>query len=396
VTIDDSNSEQPGGLDDALAEVGELEAQVEEGAAAAELAILAEAEQAEEALENLAETVAAEALRAVAEAGSEDEAQEVLEAAALVEAAIEEAEEAVAEEALAEVAAVEEAVAEIEDAVETELEIAVEAVAEEVELEALKQVVATEAIEGSLAASSEEEALAILEEGVAVTEAIEEVQEAVALEAVAESIEVVEELVADLVDEDEDEDEEPYVQSPYDRPGRWYVIHSYSGYENKVSSNLKNVVASRQMEDKVFEVVIPMEDVVEFKGGKKVTVQKKVFPGYLLVRCDLDDDTWGAIRNTPGVTGFVGPGTKPTPLSRREVENILQVKLEGTETPTKRSRPRLEYEVDETVRVKEGPFADFSGQIAEINEDQLKLKVLVNIFGRETPVELEFSQVAKL
>jgi transcriptional antiterminator NusG len=186
------------------------------------------------------------------------------------------------------------------------------------------------------------------------------------------------------------------VESPYDRPGRWYVVHTYSGYENKVRSNMGNVVASRGIEDRVFEVVIPMEDVVEFKGGKKVTVQKKVFPGYLLVRCDLDDDTWGAIRNTPGVTGFVGPGTKPTPLSRKEVENILQVKAEGADAPTKRSRPRLEYEVDETVRVKEGPFADFSGQIAEINEDQLKLKVLVNIFGRETPVELEFSQVAKL
>ena len=194
---------------------------------------------------------------------------------------------------------------------------------------------------------------------------------------------------------DEEEEIVP-VESPYDRPGRWYVVHTYSGYENKVRSNMGNVVASRGIEDRVFEVVIPMEDVVEFKGGKKVTVQKKVFPGYLLVRCDLDDDTWGAIRNTPGVTGFVGPGTKPTPLSRREVENILQVKVEGTEASPKRSRPRLEYEVDETVRVKEGPFADFSGQIAEINEDQLKLKVLVNIFGRETPVELEFSQVAKL
>jgi len=197
--------------------------------------------------------------------------------------------------------------------------------------------------------------------------------------------------------EDEDAEEEIVpVESPYDRPGRWYVVHTYSGYENKVRSNMGNVVASRGIEDRVYEVVIPMEDVVEFKGGKKVTVQKKVFPGYLLVRCDLDDDTWGAIRNTPGVTGFVGPGTKPTPLSRREVENILQVKVEGGEAPAKRSRPRLEYEVDETVRVKEGPFADFSGQIAEINEDQLKLKVLVNIFGRETPVELEFSQVAKL
>jgi transcriptional antiterminator NusG len=197
-------------------------------------------------------------------------------------------------------------------------------------------------------------------------------------------------------DEEEDEEDEAYVPSPYDRPGRWYVVHTYSGYENKVTSNLKNVIASRGMEDRVYEVVVPMEDVVEVKNGKRVTVQRKVFPGYLLVRSDLDDDAWGAIRNTPGVTGFVGPGTKPTPLSRREVESILQVRPEGIQAPAKQRRPKLEYEVNETVRVKEGPFADFSGQIAEINEDQLKLKVLVNIFGRETPVELEFSQVAKL
>jgi len=197
----------------------------------------------------------------------------------------------------------------------------------------------------------------------------------------------------DAFDEAEDE---PYVVSPFDQPGSWYVVHTYAGYENKVKSNLHSRTASMNMEDRIYEVVIPMEDVVEFKNGKKVVVQKKVFPGYLLCRCELDDDSWSVIRNTPGVTGFVGPGTKPTPLSRREVEGILQVKVEGGEAPVKRSRPRLEHEVGETVRVKEGPFADFSGQISEINEDQLKLKVLVNIFGRETPVELEFSQVAKL
>ena len=212
---------------------------------------------------------------------------------------------------------------------------------------------------------------------------------------VAGSDEVAE--VAGSDDEDEyfDEDE-PFVVSPYDQPGSWYVVHTYAGYENKVKSNLHSRAVSMSMEDRIYEVVIPMEDVIEFKNGKKVVVQKKVFPGYLLCRCELDDDSWSVIRNTPGVTGFVGPGTKPTPLSRREVEGILQVKVEGVEAPTKRSRPRLEHEVGETVRVKEGPFADFSGQIAEINEDQLKLKVLVNIFGRETPVELEFSQVAKL
>ena len=196
----------------------------------------------------------------------------------------------------------------------------------------------------------------------------------------------------------DDDDEEPVVvESPYDRPGRWFVVHTYAGYENKVKSNLESRISSMNMEERIFEVVIPMEDVVEFKNGKKVVVQKKVFPGYLLTRCDLDDDSWSVIRNTPGVTGFVGPGTKPTPLSRKEVEGILQVPLvSGGVEQVKKSRPRLEYEEGETVRVKEGPFADFSGQIDEINEDQLKLKVLVNIFGRETPVELEFSQVAKL
>jgi transcriptional antiterminator NusG len=192
-----------------------------------------------------------------------------------------------------------------------------------------------------------------------------------------------------------EEEEERVVESPYDRPGQWYVVHTYAGYENKVKSNLESRISSMNMEDRIYEVVIPMEDVVEFKGGRKVVVQKKVFPGYLLTRCELDDDSWSVVRNTPGVTGFVGPGTKPTPLSRREVESILQVKPEGAEG-VKKTRPRLEHEVGETVRVREGPFADFSGQIAEINEDQLKLKVLVNIFGRETPVELEFSQVAKL
>jgi transcription termination/antitermination protein NusG len=151
------------------------------------------------------------------------------------------------------------------------------------------------------------------------------------------------------------------------------------------------------MEERIFECVIPMEDVIEFKNGKKQVLSKKVFPGYLLVRLILDDDSWYVVRNTPGVTGFVGLGANPTPLSRREVENILQVKAEGDDAGSgKKTRPRLEYEVGESVRVKEGPFADFSGTIAEINEDQLKLKVLVNIFGRETPVELEFAQVAKL
>ena len=140
----------------------------------------------------------------------------------------------------------------------------------------------------------------------------------------------------------------------------------------------------------------PVAEVTEFKAGKKVVAQKKMFPGYLLIRCTLDDDSWYVIRNTPGVTGFVGAGNKPSPLPRREVDRFLSVKTEDDETPTRRSKPRSEYELHESVRVKEGPFADFSGEIVEINKDQLKVKVLVNIFGRETPVELEFAQVAKL
>jgi transcriptional antiterminator NusG len=197
--------------------------------------------------------------------------------------------------------------------------------------------------------------------------------------------------------EDDEVEDEVVRESPYDRPGSWYVVHTYAGYENKVKSNLESRINSMDMEDRIFECVIPMEDVIEFKGGKKVVVQKKVFPGYLLVRCDLDDDSWRVVRNTPGVTGFVGAGSKPTPLTRGDVETFLGVPQDETDGgPKKTTRPRLEYEVGESVRVREGPFADFSGQIAEINEDQLKLKVLVNIFGRETPVELEFSQVAKL
>lgn len=187
--------------------------------------------------------------------------------------------------------------------------------------------------------------------------------------------------------------------SPYDRPGDWFVLHTQSGYEKKVKSNLENRISSMTVEDSIFEVVIPMEEVIEFKGGKKVVAQKKVFPGYLYVRCFLDDRSWDVIRNTPGVTGFVGSAGKPIPLSRRDVEAALSVPEEVEDESgavAKRQRPKLEYEIGDTLRVKEGPFADFSGQVAEINEDQLKVKVLVNIFGRETPVELEFSQVAKL
>jgi transcription termination/antitermination protein NusG len=192
----------------------------------------------------------------------------------------------------------------------------------------------------------------------------------------------------------------PRAESPYDRPGRWYVVHTYAGYENKVKQNLASRVRSMAVEEKIFEVVIPMEDVIEFKGGRKHVVQRKLYPGYLYIRMDLDDESWYVVRNTPGVTGFVGSGAKPVPLSRREVEDILGVAVDdetGAAVQTeKKARPRLEYQVGEQVRVVTGPFAEFNGLISEIDVDRSKLKVLVNIFGRETPVELEFGDVAKL
>ncbi len=215
----------------------------------------------------------------------------------------------------------------------------------------------------------------------------------------AEEVVVPDEPVIDedeLLDRDSDEEPTPVVESAYDRRGNWYVVHTQSGYEKKVRQNLQARTASMHLEDRILEVEIPMEDVDEFRNGKKVTVSKKVFPGYLLVRCYLDDEAWAAIRDTPGIVNFVGAGGKPSRLSRKEVETFLPVADESESVVPKRSKARFGFGVGETVRVKEGPFADFSGAIQEINEDQLKVKVLVNIFGRETPVELEFAQVAQL
>jgi len=228
-----------------------------------------------------------------------------------------------------------------------------------------------------------------------VTDADDVVSEEVIVEvALDESAELVD-VVADS--DVQDADVESIGPSPYDRPGAWYVVHSYAGYENKVKSNLLNRVRSYHSEDEIFEIVIPMEDVIEFKGGARRVVQKKMYPGYVLVRMRLDDNTWGIVRNTPGVTGFVGPsGAKPTPLSRKEVEDILGVAKPDSPQAEKKVRPRVEFEEGEQVRVVTGPFADFNGAISEIDVDRSKLKVLVNIFGRETPVELEFGDVAKL
>ena len=185
----------------------------------------------------------------------------------------------------------------------------------------------------------------------------------------------------------------PAAEDPFRGEGDWYVVHTYSGYENKVKANLESRIHTMQMEGKIFGVHIPMEDVMEIKSGKKQVVKRKQFPGYLLVRMFYDNDSWYVVRNTPGVTGFVsaGTGSKPTPLSKHEVDKILAVKKEEV-----RPQVRLGFEEGDIVRITSGPFADFNGTINEINADQAKLKVLVNIFDRETPVELSFDQVSKV
>ncbi len=167
--------------------------------------------------------------------------------------------------------------------------------------------------------------------------------------------------------------EEEVIERPWLRPGKWYVVHSQSGYEKKAEQAMNARVQSMHLEHKVYEIVIPMEDVVEFKNGRKQTVQKKMFPGYILVRCELDDESWLCIRQTPGITGFVGQnqrGQRPAPLSKKKVLHFFAPKEEGEVQP-KRKAPKLDYEVGEAVRVKEGPFADFQGQIAEINADHM-------------------------
>jgi len=174
---------------------------------------------------------------------------------------------------------------------------------------------------------------------------------------------------------------------------RWYVIHTYSGYENKVKTNLEHRIQSMGMEEKIFDVRVPTETVTDLKaGGRKVTTEKKVFPGYILVQMELDDDSWYVVRNTPGVTGFVGSQGKPVALSREEFGRIAS----RTEPGAKQKTTSTDFNEGMSVKVTSGPFADFDGIISEVNLDKATVKVMVSIFGRETPVELSFDQVAKI
>lgn len=167
---------------------------------------------------------------------------------------------------------------------------------------------------------------------------------------------------------------------------RWYVVHTYSGYENKVKTDLEKTIKNRELEDFFFDIVVPMEEQIEIKEGKRKTNLKKVFPGYVLIKMIVTEESWYIVRNTRGVTGFVGSGTDPIPLTNEEIRNM------GFET----SVVNVDYDVNDTVRVVNGPLATFIGTVQEINKEKNKVKVLVSMFGRETPVELEFSQVEKI
>ena len=215
-------------------------------------------------------------------------------------------------------------------------------------------------------------------------------------------VEVAED-VAPAVDEDVTLDDDGQVlddplaefrRALHNAPGDWFVIHSYAGYENRVKGNLENRIQSLNMEDFIYQIEVPKEEITEIKNGQRKQVTRNIFPGYVLVRMDLTDESWTVVRNTPGVTGFVGHGHNPNPLTFSEVEAILAPR------PLKKSeRPQIkvvDFEIGESVTVMDGPFATLPASISEIMPEQAKLKVLVSIFGRETPVELSFSQVQKI
>jgi len=183
---------------------------------------------------------------------------------------------------------------------------------------------------------------------------------------------------------------EPVSTVTLDDNSRWYVIHTYSGYENKVRQNLEHRIDSMEMQDQIFRVVVPTEEEIEIKNGQRRTVNKKVFPGYVLVQMKLTDDSWYVVRNTPGVTGFVGMGNKPTPLEDTEVKAILKQMEE--EAP----KVRVNYVVGQAVKITDGPFTDFEGTVEAIDQDKGRVRVVVSFFGRDMPVELDFLQVMRL
>ena len=204
-------------------------------------------------------------------------------------------------------------------------------------------------------------------------------------------------LEADGPEEKVDDAREEFERELRMLPGDWYVVHSYAGYENRVKTNLESRISSLNMEDFIFQIEVPVHQVTEIKGGKRQQVSEKVLPGYILVRMDLTDESWAVVRNTPGVTGFVGLSSRPSPLQLGEVAGLLAPEPEPGTKQAEAARPTtVEFEVGESVTVMDGPFATLPATVNEINPDTQKLKVLVSIFGRETPVELSFDQVTKI
>jgi transcription termination/antitermination protein NusG len=202
---------------------------------------------------------------------------------------------------------------------------------------------------------------------------------------------------ADSPEEKADDAREEFERELRMLPGDWYVVHSYAGYENRVKTNLESRIQSLNMEDYIFQIEVPVHQVTEIKGGKRQQVQEKVLPGYILVRMDLTDESWAVVRNTPGVTGFVGLSSRPSPLQLSEVAGLLAPEPEPGTKQAEAARPStVEFEVGESVTVMDGPFATLPATVNEVNPDTQKLKVLVSIFGRETPVELSFDQVTKI
>jgi len=206
-----------------------------------------------------------------------------------------------------------------------------------------------------------------------------------------------EEFEADSPEEKADDAREEFERELRMLPGDWYVVHSYAGYENRVKTNLESRIQSLNMEDYIFQIEVPVHQVTEIKGGKRQQVSEKVLPGYILVRMDLTDESWAVVRNTPGVTGFVGLSSRPSPLQLGEVAGLLAPEPEPGTKQAEAARPStVEFEVGESVTVMDGPFATLPATVNEVNADTQKLKVLVSIFGRETPVELSFDQVTKI
>ncbi len=316
----------------------------------------------------------------------EEKAKEELREQPMIAAELEEAEE-ISEGPTLLVDSEEEPSSEIEASTTSEEPTA----SEEPEEEVLEESVAPAEVEEALEKPSEGAEREALEESVApaeVEEALEKPSEGAEREALEESVAPAK--VEEVLEEPSEGVEGAEAAEPPSDQRAWYVVHSYSGYENKVRKNLEHRIESMDMQNQIFQVVVPTEEEVEIKNGQRRTTKRRVFPGYILVEMIMNDDSWYVVRNTPGVTGFVGMGNKPVPLRPEEVEKIMK-RMEA-ETP----KVKVSFKPGQKVRIIDGPFSDFLGTVDDLNLDKGKVRILVSFFGRETPVELDFLQVEKV